>query len=189
MYCGEGRNRCAPTSVAHSARLVPYILFKRMQTDGAIMFVRTVREVRESAVLAENQHRMPGHTCIVCGSTPTKDPEASFHRLPICVEALRKTVEAFKTSLNMSEEAIRKVERDTKEQRDSTLWHEVRRYRVTASLFGDTSTLSCIKKAYTMPPKCTILYWFAASTADSRTSCTVRTSENCLNENRPFACV
>ena len=32
------------------------------------------------------------------------------------VAALRKTVEAFKTSLNMSEEAIRKVERDTKEQ-------------------------------------------------------------------------
>ena len=52
------------------------------------------------------------------------------------VAALRKTVEAFKTSLNMSEEAMRKVERDTKEQRDSTLWHEVRRYRVTASLFG-----------------------------------------------------
>ena len=24
---------------------------------------------------------MPGHTCVVCGSTPTKDPEASFHRL------------------------------------------------------------------------------------------------------------
>jgi hypothetical protein len=25
---------------------------------------------------------MPGHTCVVCGSTPTKDTEASFHRLP-----------------------------------------------------------------------------------------------------------
>jgi hypothetical protein len=52
------------------------------------------------------------------------------------VAALRKTLEAFKTSLNMLKDPIRKVERDTKEQRDSTLWHEVRRYRVTASLFG-----------------------------------------------------
>ena len=24
----------------------------------------------------------PGHTCVVCGSTPTQDPDASFHRLP-----------------------------------------------------------------------------------------------------------
>ena len=52
------------------------------------------------------------------------------------VRALRETVEALKTSLAMSEEAIRKLERDTKQQRNSTLWHDVRRYRVTASLFG-----------------------------------------------------
>lgn len=52
------------------------------------------------------------------------------------VVGLRQTVEAFKASLAMSDEAIRKVERDTKEQRNSTLWREVRRYRLTASLFG-----------------------------------------------------
>ena len=33
-----------------------------------------------------------------------------------------------------------------------------------------------------MPPKCTIQCWFSASTADSRTSRTVRTSENCSIE-------
>lgn len=53
------------------------------------------------------------------------------------VENLRKTVEAFKVSLTMSDEAIREVERDTKNQRKSALWHEVRRYRITASVFGD----------------------------------------------------
>ena len=52
------------------------------------------------------------------------------------ISALRKTVEAFKGSLTMSDEAIRNVERDTKKQRNSALWHEVRRYRLTASLFG-----------------------------------------------------
>ena len=25
---------------------------------------------------------MPGHTCVVCGSTPTQDPEVSFNCLP-----------------------------------------------------------------------------------------------------------
>ena len=25
---------------------------------------------------------MPGHTCVMCGSTPTQDPDASFHCLP-----------------------------------------------------------------------------------------------------------
>lgn len=53
------------------------------------------------------------------------------------VRALRKTVEAFKSSLTMSDDAIHKVERDTKNQSKSALWHEVRRYRITASVFGD----------------------------------------------------
>lgn len=52
------------------------------------------------------------------------------------IVGLRQTVEVFKASLAMSDEAIRKVERDTKEQRNLTLWREVRRYRLTASLFG-----------------------------------------------------
>ena len=59
---------------------------------------------------------------------PESDP------IPPDVPALRETVQAFKASLVMSKEAIRKVERDTKEQRNSILWHDVRRYRVTASL-------------------------------------------------------
>ena len=47
-------------------------------------------------------------------------PSSSDPTLPD-VTALRKTVEAFKASLTVSEEAIRKVERDTKDQRNSTL--------------------------------------------------------------------
>ena len=50
--------------------------------------------------------------------------------------ALRKTVAALKTSLAVSEAEIRKIERETKDQRNSPVWHEVRHYRITASLFG-----------------------------------------------------
>ena len=43
---------------------------------------------------------------------------------------------AFKESLKMSDEDIHKIEQNTREQRQSTLWHSVRRYRITASEFG-----------------------------------------------------
>ena len=52
------------------------------------------------------------------------------------IESLKRTVEAFKSSLKVSEEAIRKIENETREQRASSLWYEARRYRLTASIFG-----------------------------------------------------
>jgi len=45
-------------------------------------------------------------------------------------------VEAFKSSLMLTEEAIRKIENGTREQRASSSWYEVRRYHLTASMFG-----------------------------------------------------
>ncbi len=50
--------------------------------------------------------------------------------------ALKSTVVAFKESLKLSPEQIRQIDRDTKDQRHSALWFSVRRYRLTASLFG-----------------------------------------------------
>ena len=56
---------------------------------------------------------------------------------PPSAAALRITVDAFKASLAVSEESIRKIERDTRQQRKSTVWHSVRRFRLTASMFGN----------------------------------------------------
>ena len=38
---------------------------------------------------------MPGHTCVVCGTTPTQDPDASFHRLPSDPERRASWLDAF----------------------------------------------------------------------------------------------
>jgi len=49
---------------------------------------------------------------------------------------LRETVEAFKDSLAISDDAIHRIECETRQQQNSPLWYEVRRYRITASMFG-----------------------------------------------------
>jgi len=49
---------------------------------------------------------------------------------------LKATVEAFKKSLDVSLEKAREIERNTRDQRMSSLWFSVRRFRITASNFG-----------------------------------------------------
>ena len=43
----------------------------------------------------------------------------------------------FKAGIAVSSEVIQKIERETMQQRNSALWFEVRRYRLTASLFWE----------------------------------------------------
>ena len=57
-------------------------------------------------------------------------------RLP-SKEELVFLVSAFKESLKVSPEKAREIERDTKDQHASQLWHSVRKYRLTASCFGE----------------------------------------------------
>ena len=52
------------------------------------------------------------------------------------IEKLKKSVSVFKESLSISDEKIREIELNTREQRESTLWFQARRYRITLSLFG-----------------------------------------------------
>ena len=63
------------------------------------------------------------------------------------VGALRTTIEAFKESLKMQPEKIQQIEQSTREQRNSPLWFEVRRYRLTASRFGEV-----LKRRQETPP-------------------------------------
>ena len=51
-------------------------------------------------------------------------------------QTLRNTVDSFKASLAVTDEDIQKIERETVEQRNSSLWYKVRHFRLTASLFG-----------------------------------------------------
>ena len=49
---------------------------------------------------------------------------------------LADTIAAFKESLKLPEEKIKEIELRTRNQRESNQWFEVRRYRLTSSLFG-----------------------------------------------------
>ena len=57
------------------------------------------------------------------------------HNIPDS-SSLGTTISAFKESLNVTEFDARYIERDTREQRNSSLWFSVRRYKITASIFG-----------------------------------------------------
>ena len=62
----------------------------------------------------------------------------SLSQVPACnmpnLDTLRTS--AFKETLQLSEDKIRHIEQNTREQRRSPLWHAVWRYRITASNFG-----------------------------------------------------
>ena len=55
------------------------------------------------------------------------------------LHSLKNTVLAFKESLVVTDEKIREIERDTRDQRNSSLWFSVRLFRLTSSLFGACS--------------------------------------------------
>ena len=57
------------------------------------------------------------------------------HHLPSNSE-IKDRVAAFKKTLTLTPEQIRKHERDTLDQRCSSLWYSAQRYRLTASMFG-----------------------------------------------------
>ena len=54
-----------------------------------------------------------------------------------CSADLRYSIQQFKHSLRLSVEACTEIERDTRGLRLSSLWFFVRRYRLTASHFGE----------------------------------------------------
>ena len=72
-------------------------------------------------------------------STDTIPPQPSSQRIPD-IDALKRTVQAFIESLQISEEKCREIERNTRKQNMSSLWFSVRQYRITASLFGSVLT-------------------------------------------------
>ena len=65
----------------------------------------------------------------------TVEQQTTSHSIP-STQDLQETVMAFKTSLQVSPEKAREIECNTRQQRFSQLWFNVRRYRITASIFG-----------------------------------------------------
>ena len=51
-------------------------------------------------------------------------------------KALSTSIAAFKETLKVTTERIHEIEKNTREQRHSSLWFTVRRYRITSSAFG-----------------------------------------------------
>ena len=68
------------------------------------------------------------------------------------ISSLKATITAFKDSLQIPDDKIRKIEIDTREQRYSSLWFSVRRYRLTASLFGEV-----LRRRDDTPPQSLVL--------------------------------
>lgn len=66
--------------------------------------------------------------------------QPSAHQIPD-TSALKDTMSAFKESLRITEDKVREIERNTRQQRLSSLWFSSRRYRITASNFGTVLTL------------------------------------------------
>ena len=66
-----------------------------------------------------------------CSSVPQGSPS-----LPSKEELVHR-VSALKSSLQLSRQAIRDIQVKTQDQHDSSLWHSERRFRITASHFGD----------------------------------------------------
>ena len=52
------------------------------------------------------------------------------------ISELRDTITEFKRTLCISDDKAREIEQDTREQRHSSVWHSVRRHRITSLLFG-----------------------------------------------------
>ena len=65
---------------------------------------------------------------------------------------LKETVAAFKVSLKLPSDRLREIEQSTREQRHSELWFSVRRYRMTASRFGEI-----LRRKPTTPPDALVL--------------------------------
>ena len=65
----------------------------------------------------------------------TVTPSTSSPFLP-AQNNLKETLAAFKDSLKLTEEKRTEIEFNTRKQRESNQWYEVRRYRLTSSLFG-----------------------------------------------------
>ena len=62
--------------------------------------------------------------------------QPSSYNLP-GTDSLKLSVEAFKKSLVVDASEARKIEREIPEQRSCAAWFTIRRYRLTASRFGD----------------------------------------------------
>lgn len=65
----------------------------------------------------------------------TESSSASDTYIP-SMEEIKSKVAAFKETLRVTPDKIREIERSTTEQSKSALWYSVRRYRLTASVFG-----------------------------------------------------
>ena len=70
---------------------------------------------------------MPGHTCVVCGNTPTPDPVASFHHLPSDPARRVSWLDAFGLGRDNSKSSHECV------VASSSLWELSSRYRVTTT--------------------------------------------------------
>ena len=70
----------------------------------------------------------------------TSLPSTSTPQLP-SFSSLQRAVTEFLKSLEVSEDEARLIERKTVGQRDSPYWFFMRKYRITASMFGEVMRL------------------------------------------------
>ena len=71
-----------------------------------------------------------------CARRSTEAQHPQSQNIPSAT-GLKETITAFKKDMELSPDQARKIERDTCEQRMSSLGFSMRRFRITSSLFGD----------------------------------------------------
>ena len=70
---------------------------------------------------------LDSNLCPNDGTTSSSSSVPTSSTLP-GIEKLKKSVSAFKENLSIADEKIREIELNTREQRESTLWFQARRY-------------------------------------------------------------
>ena len=81
----------------------------------------------------------------------TSLPSTSTPQLP-SISSLQRAVTEFLKSLEVSEDEARLIERKTVGQRDSPYWFFMRKYRITASMFGEVLDSWCLQSTPFLVP-------------------------------------
>ena len=107
-------------------------------------FLKSVRcESLGISILLDPEHsHVPTCTCTPASGIPNLSS----------ISELKDTFAAFKDNLKMPTAKLYEIENATRNQRYSEMWHSIRRYRITASRFGDI-----LRRKPTTPPDVLVL--------------------------------
>lgn len=141
--------RCNAAVLSYSTPFPRAKLHKVMYRSSPGKYSKLFDKKRSAARTATEKHRMKFRRTKLFSSTQVSGKDKNYginaEKPDMDDKLFEEKKEAFFKNLQLSEEECKKIEADTKEQRDSALWMHERRKRLTASFFGQI----CNKLPYT----------------------------------------